>query len=159
MSSSEERGVSESETSSEMGRDSFKRKREPISDYSDSPTEISGEEDIKPSKLVKKNITFAKTMDVSSINYGGMHVPVSFLNEARIRSNMNIELRDRKGGSWPVFLNYISSKLSRGWRRFVEDNGVEIGNTILFSFEPGGNVLEATVQKNARDDETISKEL
>ncbi|EPS58580.1 hypothetical protein M569_16234 [Genlisea aurea] len=127
-----------------MGRDSFKRKREPISDYSDSPVEISSEEDIiKPSKppppLVKKIVTFAKTMDASSITYSRMYIPLGFLNEAGIRSDMSIELRDRKGRLWPVTLSYNSRKLSSGWKSFVDNNGVKIGNRVLFSFKPGGN--------------------
>ncbi|EPS73345.1 hypothetical protein M569_01411 [Genlisea aurea] len=127
-------------------------------DDDDGDDDGDDDEDSGQDRVIKGGFSFVKKMTEFCIGRR-LDIPRSCVNEAGIKRTMNIHLKKTNGSRrlWPVTLTYTTkwpcSLSSGGWRRFVRENDVNVGDTVRFTFRAGENVMEVRVLKTADEEE------
>ncbi|XP_012472261.2 B3 domain-containing protein REM9 [Gossypium raimondii] len=118
---------------------------------------IGGERDITrkdefESELTPKKASFVVVLKQYQKFY--IPVPTSVAKEMGLTKEPSTVIKDSKGRKWRLnILVYARSvHLGAGWSKFMEENKLEVGDTLLFQHIPNtGNVIYFHIIRKARD--------
>ncbi|KAB2094652.1 hypothetical protein ES319_A02G174500v1 [Gossypium barbadense] len=118
---------------------------------------IEGETDITrkdefESELTPKKASFVVVLKQYQKFY--IPVPTSVAKEMGLTKEPSTVIKDSKGRKWRLnILVYARSvHLGAGWSKFMEENKLEVGDTLLFQHIPNtGNVIYFHIIRKARD--------
>nr|XP_016469436.1 PREDICTED: B3 domain-containing protein REM10-like [Nicotiana tabacum] len=89
------------------------------------------------------NPHFVSTVKHYAIKYHALYFPLDFAKSTGLMNrHCEITLVDEKRRSWSVWLGPMGHHfgIKRGWREFVQENGVQIGDTYKFELINNGRI-------------------
>ncbi|XP_015168722.1 putative B3 domain-containing protein REM15 [Solanum tuberosum] len=97
----------------------------------------------KSQEAADANPHFISTIKPYTLRFPVLYLPIAFAKSNGLLDKRELIIMDEKRRSWSMCLGQIDKRhfgIKKGWRKFIEANGVQVGETYKFELINNGKI-------------------